>query len=117
MWAKIWSGSREEIDAFIQSDLAFAKQEGEYETVVALYASEQQTWEKRYITSCRIAGPKQMFDRPVSRPRMNVWKVMFRSVCLVCFSSLYGGHKCKYHRTYFWEESELFRLLNSELYC
>ena len=80
MWAEIVSGSREEIDAFIQSDLAFAKQEGEYKTVVALYASEQQVWEKRWITSCGIAGPKQMFDRPVSRPRMKLWKPMFRSV-------------------------------------
>ena len=33
---------------------------------------------------------------------------------LVCFSSLYGGHICKNHRTYFYEERELFLLLESE---
>ena len=37
-----------------------------------------------------------------------------RSVFFMCFSSLYGGHICKIHRTCFDEELELFWLLKSE---
>ncbi|MHB8974037.1 MAG: hypothetical protein ACYC4N_26680 [Pirellulaceae bacterium] len=46
MWEEILIGSREEIDALIQSDLELAKLEGNYETVVALYAADQQTWQQ-----------------------------------------------------------------------
>jgi hypothetical protein len=46
MWDEILCSSREEIEAFIQSDLELAKQEGTYETVAALYAADDQKWRK-----------------------------------------------------------------------
>jgi hypothetical protein len=46
MWDEILCSSKEEIEAFIQSDLELAKQEGTYETVTALYAADDQKWEK-----------------------------------------------------------------------
>lgn len=46
MWREILCGSREEIEAFIQSDLELARQEGTYETIAALYAADHQKWEK-----------------------------------------------------------------------
>ena len=41
--AGILSTSRDEIDAFRQSDLELAKQNGNYEMVKALYDGDQQT--------------------------------------------------------------------------
>jgi hypothetical protein len=46
MWDEILCSSKEETEAFIQSDLELAKQEGTYETVTALYAADDQKWEK-----------------------------------------------------------------------
>jgi len=47
---------------------------------------------------------------------MTARNLTFPYVFLVCFSSLYGGHICKNHRTFFYEELELVRLLNGEPY-
>ena len=44
MWEEILRTSRDEIDAFRQSDLELAKQQGNYEMVMALYDGDQQTW-------------------------------------------------------------------------
>ncbi len=44
MWQEILRTSKDEIDAFRQSDLELAKQNGNYEMVVALYAGDQQAW-------------------------------------------------------------------------
>jgi hypothetical protein len=46
MWDEILCSSKEEIEAFIQSDLELAKQEGTYETVAALYTADDQKWRK-----------------------------------------------------------------------
>jgi hypothetical protein len=46
MWDEIMCSSKDEIEAFIQSDLELAKQEGTYETVTALYAANDQKREK-----------------------------------------------------------------------
>ena len=46
MWDEILCSSKEEIEAFIQSDLEWAKQEGTYESVAALYAADDQNWEE-----------------------------------------------------------------------
>ena len=42
MWNEILHSSKEEIDAFMQSDLELAEQEGTYEAVVALYAADRE---------------------------------------------------------------------------
>ena len=44
MWDEILCSSREEIEAFIQSDLEVAKQERTYEAVAHLYASDYGRW-------------------------------------------------------------------------
>ncbi len=46
MWEEVLCSSREEIEAFMQSDLDLARQEGTYETVAALYTADDQSWEK-----------------------------------------------------------------------
>jgi hypothetical protein len=45
-WDEIMCSSKEEIEAFIQSDLELAKQEGTYETVTSLYTANDQKREK-----------------------------------------------------------------------
>ena len=45
MWDEILCSSKQEIEAFIQSDLELAKQEGTYEAVARLYAADGK-WEK-----------------------------------------------------------------------
>ncbi|MHB9067963.1 MAG: hypothetical protein ACYC4B_29625 [Pirellulaceae bacterium] len=47
MWAAIVSGSHDEIDAFMQLDLEFAKQIGNYALVAALYAADKQAWGRK----------------------------------------------------------------------
>lgn len=46
MWDEILCSSNEEIEAFIQSDLELAKQEGTCEAVAAQYAADDGKWEK-----------------------------------------------------------------------
>ncbi len=46
MWSEILCSSKKEIEAFIQSDMELAKQEGTYETIAALYAADDQKREK-----------------------------------------------------------------------
>jgi hypothetical protein len=46
MWDELMCSSKKEIEAFIQSDLELAKQEGTYETVTALYAADDEKREK-----------------------------------------------------------------------
>jgi len=46
MWDEILCSSKKEIEAFIQSDLELAKQEGTYEVVTALYDADDGKWEK-----------------------------------------------------------------------
>jgi hypothetical protein len=43
-WQQILDRSREQIEAFIKSDLELAIQDGTYETVGALYAANYQRW-------------------------------------------------------------------------
>ncbi|MHB0960515.1 MAG: hypothetical protein ACYC0X_31070 [Pirellulaceae bacterium] len=47
LWAEIVSGSQDEIDAFMQLDLKFAKQKGNYALVAALYAADKQAWGRK----------------------------------------------------------------------
>jgi hypothetical protein len=46
MWDEILCSSQEEIEAFIQSDLELARQEGTYETVARLYAADRGKWKR-----------------------------------------------------------------------
>lgn len=45
-WQKILDRSRQEIEAFIQADLALAAQEGTLEAVARLYAADCSRWLK-----------------------------------------------------------------------
>ena len=47
MWQRILGGSQEAIDTSMQRDLELARQEGNSDTVAAMYAADRQAWEKR----------------------------------------------------------------------
>jgi hypothetical protein len=47
LWQQRLHDARAEIDAFIEADLALAKQHGNYELVKTLYEGDQQAWEKQ----------------------------------------------------------------------
>ena len=47
MWQRILCGSQEAIDTSMQRDLELARQEGNSDTVAAMYAADRQAWEKR----------------------------------------------------------------------
>jgi len=44
-WGQILDRSREQIEAFIKSDLELATQDGTYDTVAAMYAADYHKWE------------------------------------------------------------------------
>lgn len=44
MWNEILCSSKDEIEAFIQSDLELARQEGTYKVVAALYEADDGKW-------------------------------------------------------------------------
>lgn len=62
----------------------------------------------KWIEESRHADSKKKAAVPVNEMSltaeqngliMDEWNLTFRNVFLVCFSSFYGGHICKNHRT------------------